>query len=82
MKAICKFSCYDRADGSSQTRTTYRIVHGENNFHEPCYWIEQKSMHGKDWFKTFNHHVHWKTMRELWQSAEFKCLFGQLSQYN
>ena len=82
MKVICKFSCYDRVDGSTQTRTTYRIMQGEDNLGHTCYWIEQKSMHGKEWFKTFKPFVHWRTLKELWNSPEFKCLFGQLSQYN
>lgn len=77
MKHLCKFSCFDRVDGSSQTRTTYRIVQGSNNLNEPVYWIEQKSMHGKEWFKTFRDFVHWHTLKELWNSAEFKSLFGQ-----
>ena len=81
MRAITKFSCYDRVDGTSQTRTTYRIMQGEDNLGHTCYWIEQKSMHGKGWFKTFREFVHWRTLKELWNSAEFKCLFGQLSQY-
>lgn len=81
IKTICKFACYDKLEGHS-TRTTYRIVQGENNFRQVCFWIEQKSMHGKDWFRTYNHHVYWFTLSDVWNSLEFKCLFGIINLRN
>lgn len=79
MKSIFKFSCYDNVDG--QSRITYRVVMGEDNLGDICFWIEQKSTIGKGWFKCFQPHVLWKSLSELWTSPEFKYLFGSFSDY-
>ena len=84
MQVLSKFCCYDQLEGSN-TRTTYRIVRDFaqlDSGDEYVYWIEQKSTaQERVWYKTYPDFVHWNDINNLWNSREFRCLFGPVSKH-
>lgn len=76
MKVISKFACYDKVD--AKTMTTYRIVETTDEYSHVCYRIQFYARFAKKWCNEYQDFVHWSTLDSLYNSREFRILFGQL----
>lgn len=79
VKVIAKFACYDKVHGQiAKTMTTYRIVETTDSYSHVCYRIQSYLQNLKKWTNEYIDVVHWSTLDGLYNSREFKILFGEL----